>query len=39
MHNCRKPYTLGRFILDVTFTCLTGGFFLIWIFAREMRNR
>ena len=31
-------YSLFNFILDVTLTCLTGGFWLIWIFVREMRR-
>jgi hypothetical protein len=39
MHNCNKRYGFGKFFVDVTMTVLTGGFWLIWIFAREMRNR
>lgn len=34
-----KKYGLINFIFDVLLTCLTGGFWLIWVFAREMRNR
>lgn len=34
-----KKYGLGSFILDVVLTCLTAGFWLIWIFVREMRKR
>lgn len=32
-------YGLGKFILDATLICLTGGMWLIWIFIREMRRR
>jgi hypothetical protein len=32
-------YGLGKFILDIILICLTGGFWLIWIFIREMRRR
>lgn len=35
----RKKYGLGKFILDVVMTVITGGFWLIWVFCREMRNR
>ena len=34
----RKKYGLGRFGIDVLLTFLTGGFWLIWIFVREMRK-
>jgi len=37
--NRRKKYTLINFFVDVTLTILTGGFWLLWVFAREMRNR
>jgi hypothetical protein len=33
-----KKYTFGKFIIDVLLVGLTGGLWLIWIFAREMRN-
>jgi hypothetical protein len=32
-------YGLGKFILDVIMTAITAGFWLIWIFVREMRIR
>ena len=32
-----KKYTFGRFLVDATLTCLSGGLWLIWIFCREMR--
>lgn len=35
----RRPYKLRNFFFDVLMTILTAGFWLIWIFAREMRNR
>lgn len=35
----RRRYGLLNFTLDVVLTILTGGFWLIWIFVREMRNR
>jgi ABC-type enterobactin transport system permease subunit len=31
-------YGFGKFIFDVALTVLTGGFWLIWIFIREMRK-
>lgn len=36
--NCDK-YTFGNFLWDCIMTCFTGGLWLIWIFAREMRRR
>ena len=36
--NNRNGYGLGRFILDVILSVLTGGLWLIWIFVREMRR-
>lgn len=33
-----RRYGLFNFLLDVTLTALTGGFWLIWIFIREMRR-
>jgi hypothetical protein len=35
----KKPYGAMQFIRDVVLTTLTGGFWLIWIFGREMRTR
>lgn len=32
-------YGFMKFILDVILVCLTGGFWLLWIFIREMRRR
>jgi hypothetical protein len=33
-------YGLGKFIFDcAVLTFLTGGFWLIWVFVREMRKR
>jgi hypothetical protein len=35
-----KPhYGFFKFCGDVIMTCLTAGFWLIWIFIREMRKR
>jgi hypothetical protein len=35
----RRKYGVGNFILDAFLTIITGGFWLIWVFVREMRNR
>lgn len=35
----RKRYGFWRFVFDAFMTMITGGFWLIWIFVREMRNR
>lgn len=35
----RRKYGFGQFFLDVVMTCITGGFWIFWIFCREMRNR
>jgi hypothetical protein len=35
----RKRYGVLNFAFDFIMCCLTGGFWLIWIFVREMRNR
>lgn len=32
-------YSILKFIGDVIATLLTGGFWLIWVFVREMRYR
>lgn len=38
--NCkRRHYGFGNFLVDVFMTCFTAGFWLIWVFCREMRNR
>ena len=34
-----KPYGLLSFLFDICMVLITGGFWLIWIFVREMRNR
>lgn len=36
--NCKKHYGFFSFIWDVFMTLLTCGFWLIWIFVREMRK-
>lgn len=33
-----KKYGFWNFVLDVFMTCLTAGFWIIWIFVREMRR-
>lgn len=35
----KNKYTIINFAVDVVMTGLTFGLWLIWIFAREMRNR
>jgi hypothetical protein len=35
----RKPYGCLAFIFDVVMTFVTCGFWLIWVFCREMRKR
>lgn len=35
----RRPYGCMSFVFDVFMTIITAGFWLIWIFVREMRNR
>lgn len=34
----KKQYGIGSFLFDVIMTIVTGGFWIIWIFVREMRN-
>jgi len=34
-----RTYGFWNFILDVVLVCITGGFWLIWIFVRELRRR
>jgi len=36
--NCRKKYGFWKFIGDCLMVVLTGGFWIIWIFVREMRG-
>lgn len=35
----RNKYGFLNFLGDIFMVFITGGFWLIWIFAREMRNR
>ena len=39
MSNCKRHYGFFSFVGDIIMTCLTCGFWLIWVFVREMRNR
>ena len=34
----RKTYRLRNFLFDLLLVFITGGFWLIWIFVREMRK-
>ena len=34
-----RRYGFWNFIGDAFMTCLTAGFWLIWVFIRETRNR
>lgn len=34
-----KRYGIFRFLFDCFMVAVTGGFWLIWIFVREMRKR
>lgn len=38
MASNNRKYGLGNFILDVILTIITGGFWLIWVFCRELRR-
>lgn len=35
----RKQYGFFAFLFDIIMTFITSGFWLIWIFVREMRRR
>jgi len=37
--NHRKRYGFFNFVFDCIMVMITAGFWLIWIFAREMRKR
>ena len=37
--NCKRQYGFFSFVGDVIMTCFTCGFWLIWVFVREMRGR
>jgi len=39
MSNRQRYYGFWHFIGDFIMTCLTAGFWLIWVFVREMRKR
>lgn len=42
IHHYGKPpkkYGLLRFLFDCFMTAITSGFWLLWIFVREMRKR
>lgn len=34
-----KRYGFWNFMLDATLTVVTGGFWLIWVFVREVRRQ
>lgn len=36
--NQRKQYGFFKFVVDCALVFITGGFWLIWIFVREMRK-
>jgi hypothetical protein len=38
MSTTRKKYGFLNFLFDATLVVLTGGFWMIWIFCREMRK-
>jgi len=38
-NDCRRRYGPLRFLFDLFMVVITSGFWLIWIFVREMRNR
>lgn len=38
MSRCRH-YGFLNFCFDIFMTVITAGFWLIWVFVREMRNR
>jgi hypothetical protein len=35
----KKKYGLTNFLFDAVMVVMTGGFWLIWIFCRENRNK
>lgn len=35
----KRKYKFRNFMVDGILTICTGGLWLIWVFAREMRNR
>ncbi len=36
---CCRRYGFFNFLVDVVMTVVTAGFWLIWVFVREMRKR
>ena len=38
MASTKGKYGLGKFLIDVVLTLITGGLWLIWIFVREIRG-
>lgn len=38
MCECRRRYGVFNFIFDCFMVVITGGFWLVWIFVREMRR-
>jgi hypothetical protein len=38
MSRNKSKYGLGKFLFDVILTIITGGFWLIWVFVRELRG-
>lgn len=35
----KRRYHIGNFLFDAILTIVTAGFWLIWVFVREMRGR
>lgn len=35
----QNKYSFWKFLVDCFMICLTLGFWLVWIFVRELRNR
>lgn len=38
MSRAGRRYHLGHFLFDAILTVITGGFWLIWVFVREVRK-
>ena len=38
MSRAGRRYHLGSFLFDAFMTIITGGFWLIWVFVREVRK-
>lgn len=39
MSRAGRRYHLGNFLFDCLMAVITGGFWLIWVFVREVRPR